>query len=193
LNLKLPEGLHWLNAITPNYEEDMTDITPGRTPLTCTLAQDELSKHMASIAELARDALRTYSRHDLVLDLRYLPEATSKVREMLRREQECCPFLAFHMYESREEMRLTIRAPEEARAAADKLFEKFITPIDTAQSAEPTSPASQEARRLQAPSKGRPSSIAMSERRTAAAEPPSLSNSPGLGRTPTVAPKPADR
>jgi hypothetical protein len=44
---------------------------------------------------------------------------------MVRKEQACCGFLTFEMDERPQEIWLTIRAPEAARAAADALFAQF--------------------------------------------------------------------
>jgi hypothetical protein len=72
--------------------------------------------------------MRSYDRDDLVLNLRYASEAASRVREMVRKEQACCSFLTFEMHERPDEVRLTIRAPEDARASVDALFEPFVAP-----------------------------------------------------------------
>jgi hypothetical protein len=74
---------------------------------------------------LARDALRGFKRNDLVLELCYAPEAADRVRELVRREEVCCAFLAFDVRETPTEVLLTIRAPEEARAALDIVFGQF--------------------------------------------------------------------
>jgi hypothetical protein len=58
--------------------------------------------------------------------LRYAPEAASRVREMVRKEQACCAFLTFEMREEAGEVWLTIKAPEQARRTADALFEPFL-------------------------------------------------------------------
>ncbi|MFM9847373.1 MAG: hypothetical protein ACKVP3_09445 [Hyphomicrobiaceae bacterium] len=81
---------------------------------------------IAWINDLARDALRTHERRDLVLDLRYAPEARERVREMVRNEQTCCSFLTFDLREEPHEIRLVITAPEAAREAADMLFQQFV-------------------------------------------------------------------
>jgi hypothetical protein len=46
----------------------------------------------------ARDALRGYDREDLVLNLRYAPEAAGRVADMMRKEQACCAFLIFAIH-----------------------------------------------------------------------------------------------
>ena len=94
--------------------------------IACTLAPGEVKDRLASIAALNKDALRTYVRRDLVLELRYAPEARERVLEMVRNERTCCAFLAFELDEVGNEIRLTITAPERAREATDGLFEQFV-------------------------------------------------------------------
>jgi hypothetical protein len=106
----------------------MTDMTTEGQPIACTLAGGDFRERLAWIAALTRDTMRSYDRDDLVLNLRYAPEAASRVREMVRNEQACCSFLTFEMHEHPDEVRLKIRAPENARASADALFELFIAP-----------------------------------------------------------------
>jgi hypothetical protein len=97
-----------------------------RTPIVCTLTASDFKDRLAWINELSRDALQSYERRDLVLDLKYAPEAGERVREMVRKEQNCCAFLRFELRDEPQGLRLTITAPAEARAAADMLFEQFI-------------------------------------------------------------------
>lgn len=56
-------------------------------PIACALAPGALKERIAWIGALTRDALRSHERRDLVLDLRYAPEAAERVREMVRNEQ----------------------------------------------------------------------------------------------------------
>ena len=100
-------------------------------PIACTLTAGNFKDCMAWIGELTRDALRSHERQDLVLDLRYAPEAADRVREMVRKEQECCAFLTFAIGEGLHEIRVTITAPEAARKAADELFEQFVASVPT--------------------------------------------------------------
>src|SRR5882724_752934 len=95
-------------------------------PIACTLNPSECKDRLAWIGSLTRDALRGHERRDLVLDLRYAPEAAARVREMVRNEQACCSFLTFDLREASDEIRLTITAPEAARETADVLFEQFL-------------------------------------------------------------------
>jgi len=107
-------------------------MTESKTPpIACTLMTADFKDRIAWIGELTRDALRKHERQGLVLDLRYAPEAASRVREMVRKEQECCAFLTFEMREELDEVRLTITAPPEATEAADLLFEQFVASAPT--------------------------------------------------------------
>ncbi len=91
-------------------------------PVACTLSIGAFKARMADIAELNRDALRSQERDDLTLVLKYGPEAAGRVRDMVRREQECCAFLDFVVTEHADGVFLRITAPEEARIAAETLF-----------------------------------------------------------------------
>jgi hypothetical protein len=93
--------------------------------IACSLASGEFKDRLAWIGALTRDALRSHELRDLVLDLRYAPEARDRVRKMVRNEQACCSFLTFDLREKPDEIRLIITAPEAAREAADMLFEQF--------------------------------------------------------------------
>jgi hypothetical protein len=94
-------------------------------PIACTLTGGDFRERLAWFADLNRDALLAQRRNDLQLELAYRPEATARVREMVRREQECCAFLSFTLCEDADATRLTIVAPEAARDDADLLFEPF--------------------------------------------------------------------
>ena len=96
------------------------------SPIACTLTPGAFKDRTAWIAALNKEALRKYQRRDLILELSYAPEARERVHEMVRNEQACCGFLAFELHETRNEIRLTVTAPETTREAADALFEQFV-------------------------------------------------------------------
>lgn len=62
-------------------------------------------------------------RSPLTLYLVYAKEAADDVREMVRKEQDCCAFLRFDLSVGKDEVHLMITAPEAAREAADMLFD----------------------------------------------------------------------
>jgi hypothetical protein len=96
------------------------------SPIACTLTPGAFKDRTAWLAALNKEALRKYQRRDLILELSYAPEARERVHEMVRNEQACCGFLAFELHETRNEIRLTVTAPETTREAADALFEQFV-------------------------------------------------------------------
>ena len=97
-------------------------------PIACTLTPGDFKSRMAWIGDLTRETLREHRRGGLALHLTYARAAADRVRQMVRQEQECCAFLTFDMREDVDAVRLTITAPENARDAADMLFEQFVTP-----------------------------------------------------------------
>jgi hypothetical protein len=95
-------------------------------PVACTLAAGDYKARIAWIADLNAASLRAHRRDDLRLELTYALDAGDRVREMMRREQACCAFLTFEVCEARDEVRLTIVAPERARDAVDGVFAPFL-------------------------------------------------------------------
>jgi hypothetical protein len=45
---------------------------------------------------------------------------------MIALEQACCGFLAFELRGAKSELWVTITAPEQARVAAETLFDQFV-------------------------------------------------------------------
>lgn len=95
-------------------------------PLACTLSPGEMQDRMACVSALTEDALRSFQRRDLTLELIYTKDAVERVRQMVHQEQTCCAFLRFSLVEREDTVLLTITAPEEARVAADVLFTQFV-------------------------------------------------------------------
>src|ERR1700749_2072400 len=75
----------------------------------CTLTVGDLRHRLAWIATLNRYAQRGYDRADLVLRLRYAPQAVQQVRELMHQEQACCAFLTFEMHEEPDAVALLTR------------------------------------------------------------------------------------
>jgi hypothetical protein len=94
-------------------------------PIACILNTDDYRERMRWIATLNRSALKSDRLDDLSLVLVYEVHARSQVEELVRREQTCCPFLAFAVRISGEEITLTVTAPEAAREAVEPLFAAF--------------------------------------------------------------------
>jgi hypothetical protein len=94
-------------------------------PIACMLDAGDFEKRLAWIADLNRKALLGTHRDDLRLELTYTPNALADVRELMRREQQCCRFLDFDLRVEGDTVRLVVIAPEAAREAADLVFKPF--------------------------------------------------------------------
>ena len=103
-------------------------MSTSALPITCTLGADDYRERMAWIAELNRTALRHHTQDGLRLVLTYAPDAGERVRELVRRERDCCAFLTFSVQEDTDAVWLTVEAPAEAGASAAVLFEPFTAP-----------------------------------------------------------------
>lgn len=112
-------------------------MTNDDVPIACTLGGADYAERLRWIDALNRDGLRGYERREGAVELRYDAAVRDRVRELVRRESECCAFLAFALDESAGDVRLTITAPERARDMADLLFEPFLTPSTAVTSVKP--------------------------------------------------------
>lgn len=101
---------------------------PGDTPppaIACALGAADYRKRSAWIDDLNRTALRRYRRDGPHIRLVYDRTAASRVREFVRLERVCCPFLEFAIHASEDTVVLIISAPPEAAEAAEALFETY--------------------------------------------------------------------
>ncbi len=81
--------------------------------LACKLSSDE---HAARIA---------YDRDGHRMRLTYRSSAAARVREFVRRERQCCPFLRFATEQHPDGFVVIIDAPAELGSAADALFAPY--------------------------------------------------------------------
>lgn len=102
------------------------DETPA-APIACTLGTGAYEERLARIAELNRSALKSVRREGGRLILLYDARFATRVREMVRREQQCCAFLRFEWDEGKSGLTLLITAPESARDVLDALFDPFTS------------------------------------------------------------------
>ncbi len=86
------------------------------------LGGDDFKNRAAWIRGIAERHLK---RSPLTLLLVYGKAAAADLREMVRRERECCAFLRFELAEDEDEVCLLITAPEAARETASFLFDHF--------------------------------------------------------------------
>lgn len=95
-------------------------------PIACTLTPDAHAARTTSIAELNRAFLRAHHREERALTLVYAPDAAARVRELVRRERECCAFLRFDVAEASGSVTLRVEVPAEADEAAGALLAPFL-------------------------------------------------------------------
>ncbi len=103
----------------------MGATTSQQIPIACSLEATDFNDRISWIVNLNRGALLRSRRDDLQLELTYEARAIAEVRELVRREQECCAFLSFRLHEDEDVLRLVISAPDGARDAIELLFERF--------------------------------------------------------------------
>lgn len=103
----------------------MERSTSEETAIACTLEAGAFKERIAWIEELNRAALLTARREGRRLILVYRLEHAAQVRELVRREQQCCRFLGFEVTERPHDVTLVIEAPEEVADALDAIFEPF--------------------------------------------------------------------
>ncbi len=99
------------------------------TPIACSLSPDGMADREQEFRELALAALIDAQRDPGILTLRFESTDGTEARlcDLVRREQECCPFFDFRVEQVDGSLRLEVRAPLEA----DELLEA----IDRAASA----------------------------------------------------------
>lgn len=93
-----------------------------RAPLACTLQQGALDERLRWIEKLRGRALLRAERRGLELRMLFLPSAAKDVARLVDLERDCCAFLSFERQSYPGAEVLTIRAPEAARFAADRLL-----------------------------------------------------------------------
>ncbi len=90
----------------------------------CSLTGREQVERAAEARDLIDGALvaREVTEHGLRLRFRGAPETRAAVRDLVRREKECCPFFDFEIAESCSELTMTVSAPSDARPLLESLF-----------------------------------------------------------------------
>jgi len=96
-------------------------------PIACSLNATELPIRLAAMTDLGRDALLEAHTEDRRALLRFA--AGSGVRERVEKivaaESQCCAFLAMQVIDARDEVVLSIAAPEGAEPVLEELVSAF--------------------------------------------------------------------
>jgi hypothetical protein len=96
----------------------------------CTLVAAEYEDRWGWIERLNAEALRNCRRVGSRIELSYHRSVAARVWEFVRREQRCCPFLDFTVYEKGDAIVVTITAPGGVSASADALFGPYTATGD---------------------------------------------------------------
>ncbi len=96
----------------------------SETPIACTLSAAERSARLAEIEALGRDAL-IGAGADGPLRFRNDPAIRARLGAIVAAESQCCPFLDLELSAGHAELRLAIRAREEAEPVARELVDAF--------------------------------------------------------------------
>jgi hypothetical protein len=93
-------------------------------PIACSLSTDERASRLAEIEALGRDAL-IGAGADGTLRFRDDPAIRERLTAIVAAESRCCPFLDLELSAGHGELRLAIRAPEQAEPVARELAAAF--------------------------------------------------------------------
>jgi hypothetical protein len=97
--------------------------TGSPPPIACTLTAGDQAERLAEFRRLfatsVRQIRREATRLELVLDASMAPE--SGVRDLLRREQECCSFVTFQVESVDSQICVAAEVPDAAQAWLDEL------------------------------------------------------------------------
>lgn len=93
--------------------------------LACSLQADQLAERGRDFSRLAQRALTRRARKEgaVVLTYRATPEVEEALRELIRREAECCPFLDIELLAGEGELSLRVSAPAGAEGILDLIHE----------------------------------------------------------------------
>jgi hypothetical protein len=92
----------------------------------CSLEPEEKDERGREIRRIATAGLLARSRDAQTVRLTYRrSDSTEKaLRDLIRRERECCPFLDFELRSSPDELTLEISAPPGGAAVLDAIYER---------------------------------------------------------------------
>jgi hypothetical protein len=97
------------------------------TPIACTLGAGELEQRLNAIAEVGTASLISHQTEGNRHLLRFQSSAAvrKQLEDIVAGERKCCSFLDLVLSEERDELLLSIAAPEDGQAVADELAGAF--------------------------------------------------------------------
>jgi hypothetical protein len=99
-------------------------------PIACSLAADDLRRRLDDIAAVGAESLVARDSDEAGHTLRFRsgPGTRPRLERIVAAEAACCSFLDLALVEQTGELVLTLEAPEDGRAVADRLAAAFGTP-----------------------------------------------------------------
>lgn len=96
-------------------------------PVACSLSASDLQGRYRDLAGFGKENLIARSTGDQGEELRFRrsPANESRLRSIVAAEEECCPFLDFHLTDQAGELVLKIAADEDGRPVAALLASAF--------------------------------------------------------------------
>lgn len=93
-------------------------------PFACSLSAEGQAQRVADFRDLAERALVDRERTEDAVVLRFCggEEVKSAVRDLARREKECCPFFTFGFEERPDGLALSVSAPAEGQGLLESVF-----------------------------------------------------------------------
>ncbi len=99
-------------------------MTQSENPIACSLTPEEMAGRQEEARALARQALVGRQRSDggVRLEYRHSEAVEAAVRDLVRRERECCPFLELEVGAGAGRLTVDISAPAEAAPVLDAIY-----------------------------------------------------------------------
>ena len=99
-------------------------------PVVCTLEEEARPVREAEFRDLLSESLIASERIERGLRLRFRADegVEDKVRDLARREKECCAFFEFHVVCEGDRVRLDWRGPEGAQELFDVVQAEWVAP-----------------------------------------------------------------
>lgn len=96
-------------------------------PIACSLSAADYRERLAAISEIGSSSLITVQEgpRETVMRFRHASETRDKLRMIVSQEAKCCAFLDLSLRTLKDELVLTLRAPEEARPIVDDVIRSF--------------------------------------------------------------------
>ncbi len=91
-------------------------------PIACSLSAEGQRERRSEAAALMTRSLLAREPLEGGVRLRLRRDSEDELRDLVRREQECCPFFRFSFRDEGSELVLDATAPAEARELLDELF-----------------------------------------------------------------------